>query len=590
MKSRRKNKKAKPSDLRKKEVSQNSSKPDYYSPIKDFKPKLKPKTENQANLIRTIAENTVILALGPAGTGKALTLNSKLFTKYGSITMRDVKIGDEIANPDGGFSKVTGVYPQGIKRAHRVFFSNGCYVDCCEEHLWKVKHRDNGWNRVVDTKFLKNNCRKHNGKRLLSIDCSKPVSFERKEYIIDPYFMGIIISEGGLTNSSLCFTSCEKEVLQRVEAGIIDEYLCVSSSYKDHRLVKAKRSCKKNIYIEELRKLDLWGKYSYQKHIPDTYKYGSVDQRIALLQGLMDGDGTVSKEGSISYCTTSFSLIKDFCDLVYSLGGTTKIKEKTGSLKNDGTRHRKSYRCHINLPNDIEIFFLSRKKKRVVSRKKYFPKLYVDRVEELGEQEMQCISVDHKDSLYLTDNYIPTHNTKLSVAYGVEKLLMGDYKRLIITRPVVEAGENLGFLPGSFSEKLDPYLQPIYYELMQYLSKQQLQTFINNGINHRGIEEIIIAPLAYMRGMNYHDSYMILDEAQNCTAQQIKLFITRVGFNSKAILVGDDKQSDLPSGKSGLIYWHEKLQDIESVGTYKLQNADIIRNPVISRILSKIGE
>lgn len=180
--------------------------------------------------------------------------------------------------------------------------------------------------------------------------------------------------------------------------------------------------------------------------------------------------------------------------------------------------------------------------------------------------------------------------TKLSVAYGVEKLLMGDYRRLIITRPVVEAGENLGFLPGGFSEKLDPYLQPIYYELMQYLSKQQLQTFINNGINHRGIEEIIIAPLAYMRGMNYHDSYMILDEAQNCTTQQIKLFITRVGFNSKAVLVGDDKQSDLPSGKSGLTYWHEKLQDIESVGTYKLQNSDIIRNPVISRILSKIGE
>jgi phosphate starvation-inducible PhoH-like protein len=180
--------------------------------------------------------------------------------------------------------------------------------------------------------------------------------------------------------------------------------------------------------------------------------------------------------------------------------------------------------------------------------------------------------------------------TKLAVAYGVEKLLMGDYKRLIITRPVVEAGENLGYLPGSFSEKLDPYLQPIYYELMQYLSKQQLQTFINNGINHRGVEEIIIAPLAYMRGMNYHDSYMILDEAQNCTTQQIKLFITRVGFNSKAVLVGDDKQSDLPSGKSGLNYWHEKLQDIDSVGTYKLQNTDIIRNPVISRILSKIGE
>lgn len=183
-----------------------------------------------------------------------------------------------------------------------------------------------------------------------------------------------------------------------------------------------------------------------------------------------------------------------------------------------------------------------------------------------------------------------TGKTKLAVAYGIEKLLMGDYKRMVITRPVVEAGEKLGYLPGSFSEKIDPYLQPIYYELLQYLSKAQLQEFINNGAGYRGSQEIIIAPLAYMRGMNYHDAYMILDEAQNCTQEQLKLFITRVGFNSKAVVVGDDKQSDLLSGKSGLSYWHEKLQGINEVGTFRLENIDIVRNPVISRILSKIGE
>lgn len=180
--------------------------------------------------------------------------------------------------------------------------------------------------------------------------------------------------------------------------------------------------------------------------------------------------------------------------------------------------------------------------------------------------------------------------TRIAVAYGIEKLLNGYYKRLIITRPVVESGEHLGYLPGGFEEKLDPYLQPIYYELSHYLSKQELETFINNGTNRRGENEIIIAPLAYMRGMNYHDSYMILDECQNCTKEQIKLFITRVGFNSKAILVGDDKQSDLSNGKSGLYYWKEKLENIKDVFTYQLDKSDIIRNPVISRILEKIGE
>lgn len=183
-----------------------------------------------------------------------------------------------------------------------------------------------------------------------------------------------------------------------------------------------------------------------------------------------------------------------------------------------------------------------------------------------------------------------TGKTKICVAYGIEKLLLGHYKRLILTRPVVEAGEHLGHLPGSYEEKINPYLQPVYYELLQYLSKQQLQTFINNGINCRGSEEIIIAPLAYMRGMNYHNAYMILDESQNCTREQIKLFITRVGFNSKAVLAGDDKQSDLPNNKSGINYWYEKLQGINSVGVFKLENVDIIRNPVISDILQKIGE
>jgi phosphate starvation-inducible PhoH-like protein len=206
------------------------------------------------------------------------------------------------------------------------------------------------------------------------------------------------------------------------------------------------------------------------------------------------------------------------------------------------------------------------------------------------ENQAELIRTIAENTVTLTMGPAGCGKTKISVAYGIEKLLLGEYKRLVITRPVVEAGEKLGFLPGSFSEKIDPYLQPIYYELLQYLSKAQLQEFINNGAGYRGSQEIIIAPLAYMRGMNYHDAYMILDEAQNCTQEQIKLFITRVGFNSKAVLVGDDKQSDLPSGKSGLPYWHDKLQNIQDVGTFKLENIDIIRNPVISKILSKIGE
>lgn len=206
------------------------------------------------------------------------------------------------------------------------------------------------------------------------------------------------------------------------------------------------------------------------------------------------------------------------------------------------------------------------------------------------ENQAELIRVIVENTVNIVMGPAGTGKTKIAVAYGIEKLLLGEYKRLVITRPVVEAGEKLGYLPGDFAAKIDPYLQPVYYELLQYMTKAQLQEFINNGTNYRGSQEIIIAPLAYMRGMNYHDAYMILDEAQNCTQEQIKLFVTRVGFNSKAVLVGDDKQSDLMAGKSGLQYWYEKLQGTDDVGTFKLHNVDIIRNPVIAKILARIGE
>ena len=206
------------------------------------------------------------------------------------------------------------------------------------------------------------------------------------------------------------------------------------------------------------------------------------------------------------------------------------------------------------------------------------------------ENQAELIRTIAENTVTIATGPAGSGKTRISVAYGIEKLLFGDFKRLVVTRPVVEAGERLGYLPGSFAEKIDPYLQPIYYELLQYLSKAQLQEFMNNGANFRGGNEIIVAPLAYMRGMNYHDAYMILDEAQNCTQEQIKLFITRVGFNSKAVLVGDDRQSDLPSGRSGLLYWQDKLKGVEDVGTFRLSNSDIVRNPVISKILARIGE
>ena len=533
-------------------------------------------------------QHDVLFLLGPAGCGKALTMDSKLYTRNGPILMRDVKIGDEIADHSGNFSKVTGIFPQGKKQICRVHFSDETQVDCCEDHLWEVSNSDNGWTRVVDTKYIEKNCRrKKDGlKRILSIPCTKPVNFSRQEYVISPYVMGIIIAEGNTTQSQLSFSSSENEVLQRVSQEIDSDYTCKTRFHKksvDHSIVKTKRGKSYNKYLEELSLLDLRGKYSYEKFIPDKYLYGSVDQRISLLQGLMDGDGGVEKTGAISYCTTSYRLAKDFCNLVYSLGGTTRIRRKEGSLKEDGSRHRVSYRCYINLPNDIEIFFLSRKKRIRQLRTKYLPKKYIDRVERLHEEEMQCITVDNSRHLYLTDSFVVTHNTMLSCAFAISEILAGKKEQIVLTRPIVEAGENLGFLPGDLNEKVSPYMVPMYDSIQKCVGREgQQKEIIENSIR--------VSPLAFMRGVTFDDSICIFDEAQNATKSQLKLFLTRFGHNSKIIITGDPYQSDLRPGDQGLMHVVKQLEDLPGVGVIYFKASSIVRHPLIASILERLED
>jgi ATP-dependent DNA helicase RecG len=456
------------------------------------------KNSSQRLAFTVYEQHDILFLLGPAGTGKALTLDSKLYTRSGPIRMGDIKIGDEVADHTGNFSKVTGVYPQGKKQICRVWFSDGTYVDCCDEHLWEVKHCGNGWTKTVDTKFVESNCRRIDGKRELSIICPSPINFNRVSYFVPPYLMGLILAEGNFTNSNLSFSTCESAILERAKSELNIGYVCKKGSNFNYRIVKDGRSSNKpNLYKDALKEMRVWGKYSWEKFIPEQYLYGSVDQRIALLQGLMDGDGTVDKKtGSMSYSTTSYKLAEDFCHLVRSLGGTTRIRPKEGSLKSEGSRHRVSYRCHVNVPNEVEVFFLQRKKRLCKARTKYLPKKYIDRVERLGETEMQCITVDNPRHLYLTDNFTVTHNSHLACMFAIHDLLNEHKSRIIMTRPIVEAGESLGYLPGSFSEKVDPYMMPLY-DCIQKLVPGE------GGWAKIIQENSEVAPLAYMRGRTF---------------------------------------------------------------------------------------
>ena len=168
--------------------------------------------------------------------------------------------------------------------------------------------------------------------------------------------------------------------------------------------------------------------------------------------------------------------------------------------------------------------------------------------------------------------------TYLAVAKAVASLYGKEVSRIILTRPAVEAGEKLGFLPGTLSEKIDPYLRPLFDALQEMLEPEVLTRLMQSGV-------IEVAPLAYMRGRTLNDAFVILDEAQNTTAEQMKMFLTRLGFKSKMVITGDVTQIDIPGGKSGLNVAARILADVEGLHIAKLTSKDVVRHELVTRIV-----
>lgn len=172
-----------------------------------------------------------------------------------------------------------------------------------------------------------------------------------------------------------------------------------------------------------------------------------------------------------------------------------------------------------------------------------------------------------------------TGKTYLAMAMAVAALNRKEVGRILLTRPVVEAGENLGFLPGTLTEKIDPYIRPLYDALFDMMDPVRANKLLSEGV-------IEIAPLAFMRGRTLNDSFIILDEAQNTTSQQMKMFITRLGMGSKMVITGDMTQTDLPKGISGLQTVRQVLEGIDEIGFIEFQTRDVVRNSLVSKIIA----
>ncbi|AIK38040.1 PhoH family protein [Bacillus pseudomycoides] len=199
------------------------------------------------------------------------------------------------------------------------------------------------------------------------------------------------------------------------------------------------------------------------------------------------------------------------------------------------------------------------------------------RVKTMGQR--QYIHAMKKNDIVFGIGPAGTGKTYLAVVMAVRALKQGYVKKIILTRPAVEAGESLGFLPGDLKEKVDPYLRPLYDALHDILGQEYTQRMLERGT-------IEIAPLAYMRGRTLDDSFVILDEAQNTTGAQIKMFLTRLGFSSKMVVTGDPSQVDLPKGvKSGLSIAANVLSGVSGISFVKLEQSDVVRHPLVQRII-----
>lgn len=403
-------------------------------------------------------------------------LDAKILTPSGWTTMGQIKPGDLVIGRDGKPVRVLKIYPKGKKLVYKVTTLENASTECCADHLWLTRTRDHQKSikttqQIIDTLKI-------DGKINHFIPKNEAVEFEKQELAIPAYTLGFMLA-----------------AVNKKEVKILAGHHSKIAEVADTHVID-------------------------QNHIPDNYKYSSIEDRMDLLEGLIDFGGSVDKRGRISYKAHCSNLAKDIVELARSLGGKAIIEVENEVL--------------IRLPEEINPYFS-------VIKPHPTKDIGIKSIEPVGEKEAQCILVDSDEHLYITDDYIVTHNT--------------------------------------FDEKVAPYMMPLYDclgQLVGYTGPEREQ--INMAIE--------VAPVAYLRGRDFRDSICIFDEAQNATFSQLKLFVTRLGMGSKMIINGDPSQSDIPN--SGLVEMIRRLKTIQGVGMVEFKANSIVRHPLLMKILDKL--
>lgn len=353
--------------------------------------------------------------------------------------MGELKVNDSIIDPDGGWSHVTGIFPQGRKPVYEIELSDGSVTHCSYDHLWLVQNlNDKRWNkeRVLSAYDLKQRLSKAKKWEKWYVPVACPTYFESETKLpIHPYLLGSLLGNGYFGLRTIRISSQEKHIINRIRRVMPYGVKLHHRKFGDYEIC-SKRGLP-NTLLERTRVLGLSGVLAATKFIPDVYLGASVPNRILLLQGLCDTDGTVSKLGSLTFSSVSKRLVYGVMELVRSLGGVSSIHSRVTHYSYKGQRRKgqRSYTVSLRLNDRESLVSLPRKQDRIsspghVSR-------YIKSIRDAGEEECQCISTSSKRGLYITDDFVVTHNTWLSLTCFAESQLnesFSDYK-LILDEP-----------------------------------------------------------------------------------------------------------------------------------------------------------
>ena len=428
----------------------------------------------------------LVTLTGRAGSGKAQPLTSSVLTPKGFVLMGDIKKGSKVLTPKGLPTKVLEVFPQGKKQVYELEFSDGRKVESCGEHLWPILGANFVASRVTNmttTELIewKKNPRNKTRGRIPLVSLQSNLKQEDTKLPVDPYLLGCLIGDGCIRHTTVLFSTGDRSIVTRLQETLGSEFLIkkIPNSDYDYRIkdLTVKHNGKgrtANRLMSSLKLLGLQGKYSYEKTIPRQYlEEASIRQKWELIQGLFDTDGTVNKSNSIKFSSTSKHLAEQVQSLVWELGGIAKITSRITSFTDKfGAKQkgRRSYRVNVRHVCKRNFFKLERKLDRITEYDQYSENLGlgIKAIRKLKTKvECQCILVEDSEHLYVTDNYVVTHNTLLTMAAAISQVMdtegEPEYEKIIMSRSLTVLGgkDRLGFLPGDLKAKLQPFIMPL---------------------------------------------------------------------------------------------------------------------------------